>query len=240
VASVCVDPTYFTVTDSGQLSLVPGVEGLRAVVYFKDPGTHQFVKADYPWLARLRIRVQAGGGGAAGASAGKSQVSAQPGGAGGGYAEVHHGVSILGAVETVVVGAGGTAGSATADGGTGGNSSFGGLATANGGAGGTSVMSGGTDPVSFSGIPGPLAGIGNLVIGGGAGGGALRLNGSDALSGAGGDSVLGHGGAQRSSTGGGGAPRGYGGGAAGALAKDGISVNGTPGGDGIVIVELYG
>jgi hypothetical protein len=77
-------------------------------------------------------------------------------------------------------------------------------------------------------------------MGGGPGGGAFRINGNEGQSGEGGESHLGHGGWQRSSTGSGGPGRGYGGGAGGALARDGDSVNGTVGRPGIVIVELYG
>ncbi|MDX3367270.1 hypothetical protein PV387_14710, partial [Streptomyces sp. ME02-6987-2C] len=52
--------------------------------------------------------------------------------------------------------------------------------------------------------------------------------------------VLGHGGFQRASTGSGGAGRGWGGGAAGSCARDGDSVSGTAGQDGVVIVFLFG
>lgn len=240
MARVCACSDYFTVTDDGELCLIPGSQGLRQIVYFKDPGTYQFRKTDYPWLARVRVRVQAGGGGAGGARASAGQLVAQPGGAGGGYAEGHYSASTLGAVETVVVGAGGNAGTPTTDGGDGGNSSFGGLVSANGGGGGPAVMPSGTAPAAYSGIAGPLSGVGHWTMGGGGSGGSLRLSAGEGQSGQGGDSHLGHGGYQRSSTGGGGASRGYGGGAGGALARDGDSVDGTAGGGGLVIVELYG
>ena len=240
MASVCVCSDYFVVNDDGELCLVPGQQGLRQVLYFKEPGTYQFRKDEYPWLARVRARVQAAGGGAAGARAANDQLVARNGGAGGGYSEALIDVSALGAVETVVVGAGGSAGGADSDGGAGGNSSFGGFATANGGAGGTSGMTSGASMVCYSGIAAPPAGTGDWAQGGGKGGGTFRLTGFQGQSGEGGDSYLGHGGFQRSSDGGGGAPRGYGGGAAGAFARDGATSNGTAGGDGIVIVELYG
>ncbi|XVV34936.1 hypothetical protein ACQPXT_13200 [Streptomyces sp. CA-100214] len=219
--------------------MVPGSLGLQDVVYFKDPGTHEFNKAAYPGLARIWIQVQAAGGGAAGARANAGQLVAQPGGAGGGYAERFAEASALGATETIVVGAAGTAGTPTIDGGNGGNSSFGGLCTANGGAGGQAVMPTGTVAVCYSGTPGPLAGIGDLATGGGAGGGPFRLTGGEGQAGFGGEARLGHGGFMRASTGGGGAARGWGGGAAGALARDGDSTNGTAGNDGVVIVWLY-
>lgn len=240
MAAVCVDDSYFEVGDDGRLTLIPGQQGLRNILYFKTPGADTFKKADYPWLARVFVMVQAGGGGAAGARANANQLVAQPGGSGGGYAERLISASVLGATEAIVVGDAGIAGMPTVDGGPGGNSSFGGLCTALGGNPGQAVMPSGATPMCLSGTSGPLAGMGDMAQGGGPGGGALRISGGEGQSGEGGESRLGHGGWQRSSSGGGGAGRGYGGGAAGALARDGDSVNGTPGGAGIVIVYLYG
>ncbi|MFJ4627205.1 hypothetical protein [Streptomyces sp. NPDC088847] len=240
MAAVCVDDSYFDVGDDGRLTMVPGSLGLKSVLYYKTPGNFDFKKSDYPWLARIWIQVQAAGGGAAGAKSNAGQLVAQPGGAGGGYGERLIDVASLGATETIVVGAGGTAGTPTVDGGNGGNSSFGGLCTANGGSGGVAVMASGATVACFSGTPGPLAGLGDVSQGGGAGGGPFRLSGGEGQAGAGGESRFGHGGYARASSGGGGASRGFGGGAAGALARDGDSVNGTQGGDGMVVVWLYG
>jgi hypothetical protein len=240
MAAVCVDDQYFEVGDDGRLTLIPGREGLRDILYFKNPGTFQFQKATYPWLSRVFVRVQAAGGGGPGARAKAGELVAQPGGAGGGYSEKLVEASTLGATETIVVGKGGDAGTPTVDGGNGGNSSFGGLCTANGGAGGQVRMGSGSTPVCYSGTPGPLAGSGDVAQGGGAGGGSLRINGDQGQSGMGGESRLGHGGFQRSSTNAGGAGRGYGGGAAGAFARDGDSTNGTAGQDGLVVVHLFG
>ncbi|MDH6489683.1 hypothetical protein [Streptomyces sp. SAI-127] len=240
MAAVCVDNDYFEVGDDGRLTLIPGQQGLRQILYFKTPGSYTFKKADYPWLARVRVRVQAGGGGAAGARASANQLVAQPGGSGGGYSERLIDVSALGATESIVVGDGGDAGTPTVDGGAGGGSSFGGLCTALGGNGGQAVMTSGAVPVCYSGTSGPLAGVGDWSMGGGPGGGSLRLDGGQGQSGEGGDAHLGHRGWQRASTGPGGAGRGFGSGAAGALARDGDSVNGNTGSAGIVIVELYG
>ncbi|MGW2951482.1 glycine-rich domain-containing protein [Streptomyces eurythermus] len=240
MASVCVDDEYFQVGDDGRLTIIPGSLSLRDILYLKDAGTYEFKKADYaPWLSRIFVQVQAGGGGAAGARAGAGMLTAQPGGSGGGYAERLIDVSVLGATETVIVGAGGTAGTATTDGGPGGNSSFGGLCTAIGGNAGGADMPSGNTPMCITGTSGPLAGAGDLAQGGGPGGGAIRLTGNEGQSGEGGESRLGHGGWQRSYSGGGGASRGYGGGAAGALARDGDSVNGAVGGGGIVIIWLF-
>lgn len=239
MAAVCVDDAYFDVGGDGRLTMVPGAADLRDILYFKTSGTHEFSKAAYSWLARVWVQVQAAGGGAAGARANANQLACHPGGTGGGYAERLCEVSELGATETIVVGEGGTAGTPTVDGGNGGNSSFGGLVVANGGFGGQVVMSSGVGMVCYSGMGGPLAGIGDRAEGGGASGGPFRLSGDQGQSGHGGNSRFGHGGWPRASTGAGGAGRGYGYGAGGSYARDGDSVNGTAGGDGLVIVWLF-
>src|SRR6478735_8149452 len=113
MASVCVDPAYFDVGADGRLTMVPGSADLRAILYFGTPGTETFAKADYSWLSRIFVQVQAGGGGAAGARANAGQLVAQPGGAGGGYAERLIAASALGATEAIVVGDAGIAGTPT-------------------------------------------------------------------------------------------------------------------------------
>ncbi|MFI9026292.1 hypothetical protein [Streptomyces sp. NPDC053560] len=239
MASVCVCSDYFQVNDDGELCLKPGTMGLRQVLFYKDPGTFQFEKADYPWLARVQVQVQGGGGGSAGADAASNECIVRPGAAGGGWSQALIEVAALGTVETIVVGAGGTGGSGNGGGGTGGMSSFGGFATASGGEGSTAAQSSGTLPDAVQGTTGPLAGTGAYASGGGAGGGGIRLSGTNGLSGAGGESRLGHGGVPRSTEGVGTTPRGYGGGAAGALSYGG-GFDGQTGGSGIVVIELYG
>ncbi|MFF5477984.1 hypothetical protein ACFY5C_11695 [Streptomyces sp. NPDC012935] len=205
---------------------------------FNDPGTYQFEKADFPWLARVRVKVQGGGGGSAGANAAANQCIVRPCGAGGGYSESLIEASALGAVETIVVGAGGEAGTTAESGGAGGSSSLGGFVLANGGDGGHAIQDSATVPDVSTGAIGPLAGRRQFAHGGGAGGGAIRLNGTNGISGAGGESFMGHGGYARASEGAGTAPRGFGAGAGGGLSYGG-SVAGQEGG-GIVIIELYG
>jgi hypothetical protein len=112
VASVCVDGDYFQVGDDGRLTIVPGSMNLRDVLYFKTTGTHEFDKGAYKWLSRVWVQVQAAGGGAAGTRASAGQLTAQPGGTGGGYAERLIEASALGATETIVVGKGGYRGDA--------------------------------------------------------------------------------------------------------------------------------
>lgn len=239
IVSVCVCDSYFEVDEGGELCLKPGTMGPRLMVTYKEPGTFQFRKTDYPWAARVYVRVQGGGGGSAGANAAANQCTVRPGGAGGGYAESLLNLSALGAVETVVVGPGGTAGTGNNPGGAGGTSSFGGFVVAQGGDGGTAAQGSGTAPDAVQGPAGPFAGSGQWASGGGAGGGGIRLSGTNGLSGAGGESHLGHGGLARASEGPGTAPRGYGGGAGGALSY-GAAENGMEGGNGIVIVWVLG
>lgn len=71
--------TYFTVNDDGELCLKPGTVGLRRILTFKEPGTFQFEKTDYPWLARVKVRVEGGGGGSARANASKNECNVRPG-----------------------------------------------------------------------------------------------------------------------------------------------------------------
>lgn len=241
MASVCACSDYFTVNDDGELCLIPGRQGLRQIIKFTDPGADQFEIADYPWAARIRVKVQAAGGGSAGANADTGTAVVRPGGAGGGYSEsAMIAVSALGAVETVVVGAGGSGGSGNSAGTAGGNSAFGGLVTANGGDGSPANMPSGTEPSTANGVAGPFAGVGFIALGGGAGGSAIRLNEDYGVAGSGGDSFLGTGGLGRSGDGPGLGPRGFGGGAGGSTSLGGDSNAGGDGGGGIVIVEIYG
>jgi len=239
VAQVCVCSDYFTVDDDGRLCLIPGRQGLRDVLYITDTGNTSFAKADYPWLARIRVKVQGAGGGSAGADADAGECIVRPGGTGGGYSESLIEATALGSSETITVGAGGAAGAPNADGGAGGSSSFGGFVTAPGGLGGGSAQGSGTAGDITSGINGPLAGTGELRIGGGTSGAAIRLNGTNGISGAGGNSHLGTGGFPRGTQGTGTGTRGFGSGAGGALSY-GSAFEGFVGGNGIVIIELYG
>lgn len=239
MASVCACGEFFHVDDNGELCLNPGSTGLRERLIYTE-GTHQWRREDYPWLARLHVRVQAAGGGSAGGQAGPGTLVARAGGAGGGYSESLLTVDQVGGFETIIVGDGGTAGIGNNDGGPGGNSSFGGLIVANGGAGSPAEMAPGDTPEVANGVAGPPAGTGQRAQGGGAGEGAIRLNAAQGLAGAGGESVLGHGGFGRSSRGGGSAPRGRGGGAGGAQTRVVTDrFDGAPGGPGLVIVDLY-
>ncbi|MFI1787493.1 hypothetical protein ACH40D_03350 [Streptomyces olivaceoviridis] len=240
VSRACADGNYFEINDDGELTMVPGSMGLRQILTFKTPGTFTFKKENYPWLSRVRVIVQGAGGGSAGANAASGQCIVRPGGAAGGYAESLIEASALGATETIVVGAGGVAGTGNAAGSAGGSSSFGGFAIANGGDGGTAFQNSATSLDAVSGVTGTVANTGNVIAsGGGAGGGAIRLSATQGLGGAGGDSRLGFGGLARSTEGPGTTSRGWGGGAGGPVSY-GAAESGADGGGGIVIVELYG
>ncbi|MET9462554.1 hypothetical protein ABZY05_47425 [Streptomyces canus] len=241
IARACVCDDYFTLGSDGELCLKPGSMGLRQVISYGDVGTTTFRKASYPWLSRVRVRVQGAGGGSAGANAdNNNEAIARPGGAGGAYGEGLIQVAALSATETIIVGEGGSAGGAGSDGGDGGSSQFGGHIFSPGGAGGTSNMPSGTTPSTSQGISGPVSGSGgDFRQGGGASGSALRLNGNVAMAGHGGNSFLGTGGLGRTTQGNGLGPRGRGAGAGGGLSFGG-DVDGGRGGDGVVIVELYG
>lgn len=239
MARACVDEDYFTVTPGGELTMIPGAMGLQDTVIFSTAGNFQFQKADYPKLARVRVRVLGGGGGSAGADALPGQMIVRQGGAGGGYAESIIEASALGAIENVVVGAAGTGGAVGNSPGTdGGGSSFGGFATALGGAGSDTLQASGLDANFTSGLSGPLAGIGDIAIGGGAGGGAMRLSEVVGMSGQGGDSQYGFGGRQLTFQSAGNQPRGFGAGGGGSMST-GSAVAGANGSRGFVIVELY-
>lgn len=197
---------------------------LVETVYFTSTGS--FVKADYPWLKKVRVKVQAsggGGGGATGASLGGG------GGGAGGYAEAQVAASALSASETVTVGAAGTGGAAgNNNGGAGNTSSFGTHAVAAGGEGGFA-------PTTHRGGSGGAASAGDLQIGGGGGGGGMD---SEDASGGGGNSQLGGGGRGSHATLNGQNGSGYGGGGGGG-STTGASVAGGDGAPGIVIVDLF-
>ncbi|MFI0827308.1 hypothetical protein ACH4Q7_22950 [Streptomyces roseolus] len=240
MARVCACGEYFNVNAEGELCLNPGTMGLRDMIVYKDPGTYAFEKGDFPWLARVRARVQAAGGGSAGAVAEAGESIWRAGGAGGGYSESLLDVSLIGAIETVVVGEGGEGGTGNNPGLAGGSSSFGGLVIANGGGGGSTSMASGTNIITATGVTGPPGGTGQIAIGGGASEGAVRLADRTGICGAGGDAHLGHGGVSRPNQGAGTVGRGYGGGAGGSASFDRNAYNGGVGSGGIVILELYG
>lgn len=238
IARVCVDSDFFEVNPAGELTRVPCAIGFGTRLVFETPGTFAFNKADYPHLCAVFARAQGGGGGSVGVL-GATGAIARPGGSGGGYGEAWVPVASLGATENVIVGAGGAA-TTSGSGGTGGTSSFGGFAIGTGGNGGTSFMTFGTTVAVEDAVDGPPdpSQVGSVRRAGSASGASIRLSGTDAVSGKGGDSALGFGGGSRTSEGPGRFPRGRGGGGGGGVSY-GASISGTAGGVGAVILDLY-
>lgn len=240
MARVCVnDSCDFSITPDGVLNLNDRV-GSQQILRFTTPGTFSFNPASFPCLRSIRVIAVGGGGGGAGANAAAGEAIARAGGSAGGVSESVFNRDQLTGPLAVVVGDGGAAGSGNNPGADGNPSSFGGgLVTAPGGRGSTDQMPSGTGPYAVNGTTGPTSGTGQITMGGGAGGGAIRVAGNVALAGAGGDTGLyGTGGGQRATEGGAYGARGVGGGGGGAVSY-GSNQDGGPGGNGGVFIYLY-
>lgn len=201
-----------------------------------------FVKANYPGIRAVKIRVQAAGGGSGGcATNAAGNTSVASGGGGGSYGEKFILASALAASETVTVGAGGTAGSAGANnGGTGGTSSFGTHVVAVGGSGGNAGATGSTLSSAGGGGGGTCTG-GDVNIPGGEADNGLRNSATVIMPSCGGNSILG--GRKRATNGttsqAGGVGLAYGGGASGAYAyASQTQAAGAIGGAGIILVDV--
>jgi hypothetical protein len=226
---------------------VDGVVGggflFQQTVYFASSGS--FVKANFPGLRAIRVRMVGGGGGGGGApitSAG--QVSMGGGGSGGEYREVFiTDISGLDASVTVTRGAGG-AGSAGISGTAGGKSIFGSV-EAEGGGRGVSVAAGAVPRVTpFSDVGGSGgAGSADLSVPGQRGQAGHAVVAGLVVSGRGGDSRLGFGGpsvaALSFSTGLGAAGFGSGGGGAMNTENNATARSGANGAAGIVIIDCF-
>jgi len=200
-------------------------------IYYTSNGT--FVKANYPWLRAIRVKVQAGGGGGGGIG---NETLGSAGGGGGGYGELFI-TDITGLDASISVtrggaGAGGTSGSRTI-GNSGGSSSAFGVFCAGG-------QGGGNDSGQAGGAGGGISGqtTRDFEAAGSRGGGGLA--GPSSQPGAGGHSYLGFGGINPYRVRGSFAINGtngvHGGGGSGG---GGNNTVGGAGGSGIVIVELY-
>lgn len=139
--------------------------------------TTNFVKASYPGLYAIKVKLQAPGGGGGGVTGASSQAACANSGGGGEYAEKFILASELSASETVTIGAVGTGATAgNNNGGDGGNCSFGSHFNVVGGKGGNGEAASATVPRSGA-------------VGGGAGGtggtgGDLHIPGGNAIPGA--------------------------------------------------------
>lgn len=182
-------------------------------------------------MVYVATRMVGGGGG------GAACIGGVAAGSGGGGAEFRFGIftaAQIGSSQSATVGAAGTAGTSSAGGGTGGTTSLGTLMTAIGGTGGTN----GT--LAVGGIGG-TGGTGGAGIPGGQGG--PTSSGTFVVSGAGGDTPLGFGGAGRaasSTTASAGFPgAGYGSGGGGAIQFSSTTQNGGLGAPGVIILVEY-
>lgn len=186
--------------------------------------------------------IGAGGGGGGAASSTASNNALGKGGGAGGYSWKKIVAASLGSSEDYVVGAAGTAGSAGNNaGGTGGDSSFGTtpILTGNGGVGGTGGANGNAVAFALSAVGGAATG-GDVNIPGNIAPWAFRASGSDAITGAGANSLLGAGGAARVNSGTGNTATGYGAGGGGAGSFNGAgTAAGGAGTQGLVRVYEF-
>lgn len=190
---------------------------------------------------RLRVRVQGAGGGGGGADGGSAQAGCGGGGGGGSYVEQVYQV-VPGQTFTYTIGTGGAGGVAGNNAGTaGGGTTFdngGSILTAAGGTGGASVGVAGT-AFGFAG-----GGIGGVPTGGAWGHRGdraslgIRISGTTAWGGQGGNSTMGAGGAHAGEATGG-AGLAYGGGGAGSSSSTTTDRAGGAGADGVILVEEF-
>ena len=246
LATILVQNSVTAITDSDitDLRFEAPIRGqLVETQYHTSDGS--FVKADHPWLARIRVQVQAAGGGGGGvALTGAAQASASGGGGGGEWASKEVAVAAISASETITVGVGGAGGAAGANNGTvGENSSFGSHVNAGGGSGGGGAAASTVGGYSAFASTGGTGGTGGDIHVKGGGTHPVLLNIVRMHMAQGGGSQLSHpaAGAANSTGAAGTVGQIYGGGGDGAFNTDnqGAGHAGGVGADGIVIIELY-
>jgi hypothetical protein len=148
-----------------------------------------FVKANYPWLRAIRVRLVGGGAGGGGASPTASNTASIGGSGGGGaYAEsfITNIAGLAGSV-TVTVGTGGAGGSA------GGNTSFGAAVSAAGAPAAGTAGAGIPPFVSARSNPGGDTAVGDFSAPGGSAQGTVCIVATVLVGSAGGDSLFGPG-----------------------------------------------
>ena len=147
------------------------------------------------------VQMVGGGGGSGGAITTTSTTAASGGGGGGEYAQAVFSAATIGASQTVTIGAAGAAGTnSPGNGGTGGTTSLGGLLTAIGGTGSLGVTYAGAPGVTSPGGVGGTGGSGTaqLRVAGQQGSASAGLDALNlGITGAGGSSRLGFGGANQ-------------------------------------------
>jgi hypothetical protein len=232
--------------DAGRRLVVGGADlGTNAVASYAEQliygSSGTFVKANYPWLRAVLIRVQGSGGGSGGCQVtGSGEAAASGGGAGGGYGERLVSVAELPASVTVTIGNGGSAGSTSSAGGTGGTTSFGSLASVLGGLGGELGLAS-QFRSNVSGGAGRGASLVPWGVRGDDGGNGRVQNGIVTQVGMGGGSHLGPTRSESNANVGASGVDGnnHGGGAAGSFGSATTARTGGAGATGIVVLELY-
>jgi hypothetical protein len=213
----------------------------REIVTYTSSGTFQ--KADYPGIVAVRVRLVGGGSGGSGIDGNDHTNTGGAGGGAGAYAESLIPVNELAASEDITVGAGSSGTSAFfSNSATGGTSSFGSHVSAEGGRPVGSTAGGWGGPGGRASVS-----VGQITAEGGAGhsvGNPVTFSTPGLYPGGnGGDSYFGGGGrgASARAANAQGQHGEYGGGGGGAFTRtSGVISNGGNGGDGIVMVEIYG
>lgn len=238
MARVCVDSTYFDVGSNGLLTFKPSSVGIQQMLVIQASTT--FTKATYPGLRKVQIQAVGGGGGAAGAQAVGFPLIASPSASGGSYVESLVDASVIGASETVTVGAAGLGGLGNVAGTNGGQSSFGSLVIAPGGIGSASSMPQGSFDWTAPGANFGATGTGAIGTTGSAGGHAHRgVDGTaQVYPGGAAGRAYGAGGAGRVSDGQGNDASSFGSGGAGAISF-GNNYRGGNGAPGVVVLILH-
>ncbi|AMD42772.1 hypothetical protein SEA_XKCD426_31 [Streptomyces phage Xkcd426] len=239
-------------TDAGNALVLGGDGGLYTpfagalgmITYTTVGAGSSWDKASNPNAKWLRVRVYGGGGGGAGATSAAAQAIARPGGAGGNYSESWLDVSTLPASVTITVGSGGSGGvAANGAGGVGGTSSFGTFVTALGGNGASAAAVSATSGQAEGAAPQGLGTAQHQLLGerGRPGFWTSATYGmaGDGGTGGGGGGNGGRGGLSATPTGGqsGSSP---GGGGGGGVSINAAAVTGGAGGQGRVLVEMFG
>lgn len=232
--------TKFATTAQVQAAIVASGT-IKTIVVQKFPSSGTYTVTAGMKYAIVR-GVGGGGGGGGYPTTGSNDVGAGSGGGGGGFTEKLFTAAGVGSSQTVTIGSGGAAGGLSANGSTGGVTSFGSLLTCNGGLGGVysvavNASGGGNFDVEAGGLGGTATG-GDINIQGQAGGNSVcggAPGGGFGTGGDGGSSPLGNGGRggkiSRSGSGGAAqAPTGYGAGGGGsASTNSGVNYIGTAG-----------
>jgi hypothetical protein len=241
------NPGFMSGADKAKLNTISAGVGATLNRFYNTPGSSVWIKPAN--IVALEVWIQAGGGGGGGAVAAVGQTSVGAGGAGGGGVRKFYDKAALTTLDpdglgiTVVVGAGGLAGSIAGSAGAAGSVSSFGTLSATGGAGGNTSGASALDAYVAGGAPGTGTG-GDENITGGPGYHAAKAAGTTpytGVGGVGGSAAFGNGGGYARTTNdtpGINGERGSGG-SGGYSANGGGGSAGGTGGDGYVKLREY-